>query len=107
MERVCGVERVRAIQRFDCVSASCPTVRLSSKDERCEQAAPARRLVYTVGVGDLPRGEAERRLDLPNSPDPGHEAEPLEIRERGDDALLAAHRQMGDAFEARKDAAVF
>jgi hypothetical protein len=64
-----GVEHAGAIERFNYVSASCPTVRLSSKHERCKQSEPARRLVHAVGVGDLPCGEAERRHDLPDAPD--------------------------------------
>src|SRR5262249_33021900 len=35
------------------------------------------------------------------------EAEPFEVIERGDDALLAAHGEMRQALEARKDAPVF
>src|SRR5262249_47613059 len=102
-----GVEHAGAIQRFNYVSASCPRVRLSSKHEGCAQSEPARRLVHPIGVRNLRRDEAERRLYLPDAADAGDEAEPFQIGERGDDALLAAHRQMGEAFEARKDAAVF
>jgi hypothetical protein len=43
-----------------------------------------------AGVGDLPRGEAERRVD---APDARHEAEPLQVGERGYHRLLAAHRE--------------
>jgi hypothetical protein len=35
--------------------------------------------VHAVGIGDLPRGEAERRLDLLDAPDAGDEAEPFEV----------------------------
>jgi len=63
--------------------------------------------VHDVCIRDLPRGEAERRLHLPDAPDAGDEAEPFQIGERRDDRLLAAHRQMGEPFEAREDAAVF
>jgi hypothetical protein len=67
MERVRRVEHGRAIQRFNYVSARCPRVGLSSKHAHGKQAKPMRRLVHAVGIGDLPRGEAERRLYLPNS----------------------------------------
>ena len=63
--------------------------------------------MHAVGVGDLPRGEAERRLNLPDAPDAGGEAEPLEVDDRGHRTLLAAHGEMGEAFEAREHAAVF
>jgi len=59
------------------VIASCPTVGLSSKHEGCEQTEAVRRLVDAVGVGDLLGPKAERRLDLPDAPDAGDEAEPL------------------------------
>src|SRR5262245_6712231 len=101
-----GVEHAGAIQRFNYVSASCPRVRLSSKHEGCEQSEPIRRLVHHVGVGDLSRDEAERRLYLPQAPDAGEEAEPLKVVERGDDALLAAHGQVREAFERREDPAI-
>ena len=107
MEWIRAVERPRAIQRFNYVSTRCPTVGLSSKDEGCEQSEPARRLVHHVGVGDLLGPKAERRLYLPQAPDARHEAEPLEIIERGHDRLLAAHRQIGEAFEAREHATIF
>jgi hypothetical protein len=45
--------------------------------------------VHSVGIRDLPRGEAERRADAPDAPDAGHEAE----------RLLAAHGQVRQAFE--------
>ena len=86
-----GVEHAGAIERFNYVSASCPTVGLSSKDEGWEQSEPARWLVNAVRVRDLPRGEAERRLYLPDTRDAGDEAKPLEVGERGHDRLLAAH----------------
>jgi len=50
---------------------------------------------------------AERRLHAPDAADAGDVAEPLEIGERGDHGLLAAHGEMRQPFEARKNAAVF
>jgi hypothetical protein len=39
--------------------------------------------MHAVSVGDLSRGEAERRHDAPNAPNPGDEPEPFQIGERG------------------------
>src|SRR5262245_17591904 len=79
-----GVEHAGAIQRFNYVSASCPTVGLSSKQGVCEQFESSRRLVQPVSVRDLPRDEAERRHDATDATDAGNEAEPLEVGERGE-----------------------
>src|SRR5262249_49962786 len=102
-----GVEHAGAIQRFNYVSASCPRVRLSSKHEGCEQSEPARRLVHPIGVRNLPRDEAERRLYLPDAADAGDEAEPFQIGEGPHHARRATHGEMGEPFEAREHAAVF
>jgi hypothetical protein len=66
-----------------------------------------RRLVHAVGIRDLPGREAERRRDAPDAPDPGQEAEPLEIRERSHHRLLAAHSEVGQPLEREEHAAVF
>jgi hypothetical protein len=46
--------------------ARCPTIRPSSKQRARNEAEPAHWLVHSVGVRDLPRGEAERRHNAPD-----------------------------------------
>jgi hypothetical protein len=47
----------------------------NSKQRACDASEAARRLVHSVGIRDLPRGEAERRHDAPDAPHAGDEAE--------------------------------
>src|SRR5262249_24662283 len=63
--------------------------------------------MHAIGVGDLHDLEAEQCLHAPDAPDACHKPEEFKIIECGYHGLLATTRQVGEPFEAGKDAPTF